>query len=135
GILKNTKLEFGPRYRAYQGARLLRDQHPELWNVRKVDDLAGILLTQQDMADFLIEDLRRGRHWNLTEQVLALWGNDKMPPVVRRAIVRFAVQNPTPRAAAFVEQVRRLNPDLVADIEEGLKEEGERPAGPEKGGK
>jgi hypothetical protein len=95
--------------------------------------LAGMaaVVGRGDMADMAIEDLRRWKWWDLTRQVLAQY---KQPthaaPLVKNAILRYALTCPDGDAATFVTAVRASDPALVREIEESL--EFERPTPPKK---
>src|SRR5262249_21501202 len=80
------------------------------------------LLAQGDIADLAIEDLRRWQYWDLTPQVLALYNKKSHDaPIMRRAIVRYALSCPRVEAARFVMEVRKLDPEMVKDVEEMLQ--------------
>jgi hypothetical protein len=129
GILKDGKQEFLMRYAALRTVRFLWDQRPDL--VPKTDLVAGMaaVLDQPDMADFAIEDLRKWQRWELTDQVLELFNKETHNvPVVKRAILRFALRSSQPRAAAFVAAQRQRDREWVSDTEELLRLESEPPA-------
>src|SRR5262249_7801604 len=95
--------------------------------IPRKDLLAGlrVLLDQADFADLPIEYLRQQRCWDLTGQILPLFTRESHKvPIIRRAIVRYALQCPGARAREFVAAVRRGDAELVADTEELLKLEG-----------
>jgi hypothetical protein len=78
------------------------------------------------MADMAIEDLRRWKWWDLTNEVLAQYGKTThAAPLVKNAILRYALCCPEPAAAAFVKNVRAANPAWVREVEESI--EFERP--------
>jgi hypothetical protein len=127
-MLKDSKQEFLMRYAALRTVRFFWDQRPDL--VPKTDLVQGMasVLDQPDMADFAIEDLRKWQRWELTDRVLDLFNRETHNvPVVRRAILRFALRSPAPRAAAFVEEQRRRDREWVSDTEELLRLESEPP--------
>jgi hypothetical protein len=69
-----------------------------------------------------VENLRRWQMWELTPQVLDLYGKKGHDaPLMRRAILRYALSCPRPEASTFVSQRRRVEPDLVKDVEETLQ--------------
>ena len=75
-----------------------------------------------DMADFAVEDLRKWKQWDLTGKILELYGKkDFEATVIRRAILRFALQSPEARAVGFVRDQRQRDSDWVKDTEELLK--------------
>lgn len=128
-ILADGKREFLFRYAALRAVRFLYQYRTDL--VDK-DDLArgtALLLSQNDIADLAIEDLRKWKRWEMTDRILAL-RNDKdfQVPIIERAILRFALSSPKKPAKEFVAQQRKKDPRSVADAEELLKLE-ETPTG------
>ena len=80
------------------------------------------LLPHGDLADQAIEDLRRWGYWDLTADVLAQFPKPShSAPIVRRAIVRYALCCPDDASKRFVAELRRADPKLVAGVEELLK--------------
>jgi hypothetical protein len=87
------------------------------------------LLDQSDIADLAIEDLRLHKCWDDCDQVLGLAAKKSHDiPIVRRYILRYALNCPKPEAAAFVANMRKKDPEMVKDIEEFLKLENVAPA-------
>jgi hypothetical protein len=127
--LKDTRQEFMFRYACLRTLRFLWDQRPDL--VGKKEIVAGVaeVLRQPDMADFAIEDLRRWQRWEMTDQVLDLFNQKSHQiPVVKRAILRFALASPAASAAKFVQAQRQRDADWVKDTEEILKLEEPAPS-------
>ena len=82
----------------------------------------GAVLQQGELVDLAVEELRRGEMWDLTEAVLALYGRKGLDaPIQRRAIVRYALSCPLPRAKAFVGELRKREAELVSEVEETLQ--------------
>ncbi|HEX3149353.1 MAG TPA: hypothetical protein VHR66_14865 [Gemmataceae bacterium] len=85
------------------------------------------IVSHGDMADMAIEDLRRWQWWDQTRHILAQY---KQPthaaPLVKNAILRYAICSPDLDSAAFVKAVTVAEPALVKEIRESL--EFERPA-------
>jgi hypothetical protein len=80
------------------------------------------VLPQGDLADLAVEDLRQWQWWDLTPQVLALYNLDShKAPIVRRAIVRYALCCPKGEAMDFVKRVRADDPATVKAVEESLE--------------
>lgn len=74
-----------------------------------------------DLADQAIEDLRRWGYWDLTNDVLSQFGKPThSAPIVRRAIVRYALTCPKDEAKTFLSSLRQSEPKLVRDVEEML---------------
>lgn len=79
------------------------------------------LLPAGDLADQAVEDLRRWGWWDLTKDVLAQFGKPThSAPIVKRAIVRYALSCPNDEAKAFVASLREREPKLVKDVEDML---------------
>ncbi len=79
------------------------------------------LLDHGDLADQAVEDLRRWGWWELTADVFAQHGKPTHgAPIVKRAIVRYALTCPTDEAKRFTAALRAADPKLVAAVEETL---------------
>jgi hypothetical protein len=91
--------------------------------------LAGMaaVVAHGDMADMAIEDLRRWQWWDLTKNVLAEYNKPThAAPLVKNAILRYALTCPDADAAAFVKAAEAGDPAAVREVRESL--EFERPA-------
>ncbi len=121
-LLKNPKKNFTTRYAGLRAIRFLWEERKELVGTKELIKGMQELLKQSDIADLAIEDLRKWKQWDLCGEILALNTQESHNvPIVRRAILRFALTCPDPQAKAFVEQQRRLDPQRVKDAEELLK--------------
>lgn len=121
-LLKDTQQEFLMRYACLRTVRFLWDQRPDLVDRKELAAGLALILEQPDMADFGIEDLRKYKRWEETNHVLDLFGKKSHDiPVVKRSILRFALQSPQPRAVEFVKQQRTRDQEWVKDVEELLK--------------
>jgi hypothetical protein len=79
------------------------------------------LLPHGDLADQAVEDLRRWNYWELTGDVLAQFAKPThSAPIVRRAIVRYALCCPDAAAKKFIADLRQTDPKLVKSVEETL---------------
>ena len=81
------------------------------------------VLTQGELADLAVEDLRRWGIWDLTAEVLKLYGQKGFDsPLMKRAIIRYALTcPPIKESIAFLAARRTADADVVKDVEEGLK--------------
>jgi hypothetical protein len=121
GLLHDEKKPFPVRYAVLRTLRFYHGWKPEesRGNILKGLDTA---VAQGDMADLAVEDLRRWQEWDLTKDVLAQYGQKShSAPIMKRAIVRYALCCPQPAATAFVAERRKAEPDLVKDVEEALQ--------------
>ena len=80
------------------------------------------MIAQGELADVAIEDLRRWQTWDLTPDVLALFGKKGFDaPIMQRAIVRYALSCDDDAAKRFTAEHRQAEPDLVKEVEESLQ--------------
>lgn len=120
-VLIDSRQEFLVRYGALRTLRFVHNDRPDLVAEAELVGTVAMVLDQPDMADFAIEDLCKWKCWELTDKVLALAGRPSHDiNVVKRAILRFALQSPTARAAAFVRTERQRDAAWVKDTEELL---------------
>jgi hypothetical protein len=113
-ILHDRSAPSRARASALSAVRFFWEQRTDV--LPRADMLRALvpLLEDTEFADVIILDLRRWQRWELTDRVLARW--DRIPPSARSnhyAIVAFAMCSPRPQAAAFVERLRRTDPDAV----------------------
>jgi hypothetical protein len=128
GILKDPAKEFTQRYAALRAVRFFWDSRPDVIARNDVVDAVKLLLAQDDIADLAIEDLRKWGRWECADPVLDLYGlKSHDVPIIKRSILRYALSAkgpdgaPHPRAAAFVADLRKKDPQMVADAEELLR--------------
>jgi len=106
--------------RFYQGAQ------PDKSKPHLLKSMKGVL-DQGDLADLAVEDLRRWKVWDLTADILPLYGKKGYDsPLVERGIIRYALCAPSSeRTQAFLKARRAQEPDVVGEVEEGLRLEKE----------
>jgi hypothetical protein len=111
------------RYAALRTVRFLWDSRPDLVGKKELTAAMGLLLDQSDIADLAIEDLRKRECWEVADRVLALQKTESFKiPIVRRAVLRFALScKGNTAAAAYVAEQRKKDAQAVADAEELLK--------------
>jgi len=125
-IIANPKNDFNTRYAGLRSLRFLFSQRPDL--VEKKALVRAMLEAAEfpDISDFAIEDLRKWRCWDTTDEILKMAGRKSHDVgVIQRAVLRFALQSPSPAAASYVAVQRKRDPDQVRDTEEILKLEPE----------
>jgi hypothetical protein len=122
-ILKDPSKEFLLRYAALRTVRFLWEYRPDLVDKKQLAGGVSLLLKQGDIADLAVEDLRKWGVWDMADQVLGLQKSEAYKtPIVRRAVLRFALSCPANKAAAsYVEEQRQKDPTAVRDAEELLK--------------
>jgi len=123
-VAEDPSREFMPRYDTLRAVRFFHNLRPEV--VPATDRLAVIrhLIEQSDMCDLPIEDLRRWGNWSLTGAVLSKLSATETPlPIVRRAIIRYALCCPEEQARELIREVERKDPELIKDSRELLRRE------------
>jgi hypothetical protein len=121
-LLKDSNQDFLMRYAGLRTARFLWEQRPDILPKKVLAEGVALLLDHGDMADFAIEDLRKWKRWEMCDRILELFGKKSHDVnVVKRSILRYALQCPQPAARAFVDSQRRRDANWVKDTEELLK--------------
>jgi hypothetical protein len=120
------------RYAALRAARFFHDFRPDVVPANQVTAAVVTLLDQKDIADLAIEDLRKWSCWDVADRVLGLYGKEShSAPIIRRAIVRYALSCPpakSPKSAEFVAARKKEDPKWVEEVEELLRLESTTPA-------
>lgn len=130
-FLADPKRPFPQRFAALRTARFFWEIRKDIFSQQDLAESVALLLAQPDMADFAIEDLGRWGRWEMTGRVLALAPRKEyQAPIIQRALLRFALRCPRPEAAAYVQQQRARNPELVQEAEELLRLEAAPPTAP-----
>jgi len=130
GLLDNPKKEFMERYAALRAVRFLREYRTDIVKEKELLDGMCKLLSQDDISDLAVEDLRRWQAWDRADKVLAVVKESPYKqPIVRRSILRYCLQCKGVAAAdAYVAEKRKADPEAVQEAEELLKLEADIPA-------
>jgi hypothetical protein len=102
----------------------LRFFHAYLPTDHRTAILTGMaaVVARGDMADMAIEDLRRWQWWDLTKHIVKQYNQPTHgAPLVKNAILRYALTCPDADAAAFVKAVAASEPALLREVQESLK--------------
>jgi hypothetical protein len=109
------------RYAALRAVRFFYDSRPDVIKKKELVEGVSKLLEQSDIADLAIEDLRKWGQWESCDQVLALQEKKSHNvPIIRRAILRYALSCPGEKAKAYVQQCKKKDPEMVKDTQEIL---------------
>lgn len=131
-MLADSKREFMQRYAALRAVRFFYDYRPDVIAKDRVVAALGPMLEQKDIADIVVEDLRKWAAWAQADRVLDLYGRPEFSaPIIKRAVIRFALTCPpgkSQRAADFLGERRKENAKYVEEIEELLSYENPKPA-------
>jgi hypothetical protein len=80
------------------------------------------MLEQGELVDLAAEDLRRWKVWDLTRELLPLYGHKGFDaPIVQQAILRYALACDDADARAFIAERRKAEPDAVRDAQEQIR--------------
>lgn len=122
-IMGNTS-DFAKRHAGLRTIRFLWDTH--MGHISKDELLATMeqFISQGDIADMAIDDLRKWKQWKFTDKILEQSKRDThIGALVQRAVLRYMLSVPHdkyPGARAYVEAVRKVNPDKIKDAQEIL---------------
>ena len=120
-ILADVSRPFDQRLAALGTIRFFQMTGP-VENQKRIVEIYRGLVRQGDLADLVIEDLRRWGCWDLSPEIVGMFGKPGHDtPLVRRAIVRYARSAPDRTSQEFLARVRVSHPDLVATVEESMK--------------
>lgn len=136
GIIRDPAKEFPTRYAALKTVRFFWELRHDVIGNKQVLDAMAQLMSQPDLADLPMEDLRKWKCWELTPTVLGYAKKESHTtyPIVNRAILKFAIAaaaaNPAnTEAVAFVASARVKDPKKVEFLQDLIKDE-EKPATP-----
>src|SRR5262249_23699754 len=94
-LLSDSKKEFMLRYATLRAVRFFWDFRPDIADKKELVASVCLLLDQGDIADLAIEDLRKWSRWELNDRILELYGKKSHDvPIIRRAIIRYALNCP-----------------------------------------
>jgi hypothetical protein len=122
--LSDDKQEFLVRYAALRAVRFFWEYRRDLATPEQCVEALTLLLSQSDIADLPIDDLRRWGRWELTDRILGLYNQPThKAPIVKRSIIRFALSAPKENAsaAAFLKERIAEDPERVREIEQLLE--------------
>jgi hypothetical protein len=110
GLLTHPSRDFSHRYAAWRAVRYFHDIRPDVIEKQVLLETMKLAFAQSDLADLVIDDLRKWRCWDLTTRILPLHSRRAHElPIIRRAIMRYALACPRPEAAAFVVRTRKTD--------------------------
>jgi hypothetical protein len=120
-LLADSRRPFEARYAVSRTIQFYQAWKP-VESHRDILRALRVMIDTGDLADMAIEDLRRWQTWDLTANILAHYGKPShSAPIVRSAILRYALSCPQPEARQFLDAVRRQDGALLRDLEERLE--------------
>jgi hypothetical protein len=124
--LGDPRRPFLVRWGAVRAVHFLYAARPEDSRPQVVHAL-GLMVPHGELADVAISDLQKWKLWDHTEVILKQYGRPShAAPIVRNAILRYALACPSPAAQAFVAERRRQEPKVIHDLEEDIRFEQSR---------
>ena len=126
-IIRDDKRSDYDRFNAFYVVRFYQNWKTNPFRKEIVQTLSTAL-GEPDMADLAIDALRRYEITDLSDQVIALYNNPKFSaPVIRRSVIRYALyrEGDTVSARTFLRQLRKTDPQLIAELEELVRIEKE----------
>jgi hypothetical protein len=112
---------FMDSYAALKAVRAVYSEYKDVIPEKKSLAAIASLLEVTALADFAVEDMRRWQRWEYCDAILqmpAKKGFDR--PIIRRSVLRFALQCPTQQAKDYVNALRMRDQELVEETEELL---------------
>lgn len=121
-LVSSSNLDFNKRYAALRTIRFLWESHIGYIPQEDLLKTMATFVSQGDIADLAIEDLRKWKQWKFTALIIEQGKREThLAPIVQRAILRYMLSVPDDAAAkAYVENVRKLHPDKIKDAQEIL---------------
>jgi hypothetical protein len=120
--LENPKEEFLMRYAVLRTLRFFWSTRPDVFSRDEIVGTVALTLQDPHIADFGIEDLRKWQRWDQDKVVLGLFDKKTHDArIVKRAILRYALQCPTQTCRAFVQEQEKRDREWVNDTRELLE--------------
>lgn len=127
-ILEDPKRAYQDKLAALATIRFYHAYRPVDYRKSILTGMAAVV-ARGDMADMAVEDLRRWHWWDLTKHVLGQYNKPThTAPLVKNAILRYALTCPDADAVAFVKTVEAADPTAVREVRESLEFERPTPA-------
>jgi len=123
-LIMGNSSDFAKRHAGLRTIRFLWDTH--MGHISQEELLATMeqFISQGDIADMAIDDLRKWKQWKFTDKILEQSKRDThIGGLVQRAVLRYMLSVPQdkyPGAKAYVEAVRKTTPDKIKDAQEIL---------------
>jgi hypothetical protein len=120
-VLRDGRKPLPLRLAAVRTVRFWHGAQPRESRANVLQCLAA-MLEQGELADLAIEDMRRWQMWDLTREVLGVYGKKGYDaPIMQQAIIRYAFSCDDAACRTFLEARRRADPGVVRDVEEQMR--------------
>jgi hypothetical protein len=119
-VLGDPRQSFLVRWGTVRAVRFLYNARPADYRAPVVHAL-GRMVQHGELADVAVGDLQKWQMWDHTDLILKQYGRSThSAPIIRNAILRYAMACPAPAARQFIAERRRLEPQVIRDLEEDL---------------
>jgi hypothetical protein len=119
-LINDSKKPFPQRHAVLRTLRFYYGYQPNETRSRVLECLA-LMLRQEDLLDLAVQQLGAWNLWDHTDAVIAIYSRANLPPITKRAIIRYALCCPLPKAGKFIQDVRKTDPDLVDEVQQNLQ--------------
>lgn len=123
-LISNGANDFTKRHAGLRTIRFLWETHVGHVPKEELLKVMGEFISQGDIADMAMDDLRKWKEWQFTDKILEQSKRDThVGSIVQRAVLRYMLSCPQkdyPKAAEYVEAVRKEHPDKIKDAQEIL---------------
>jgi len=132
-LATNPKKDQLIRLAALRAIRFFHTDRTDVIPAEQQRALLGKMLAQDDIADMVIDDIRKAGHWELTADVLSYADKESHNiGIVKRSMLKFALmaeaEAKNAGAVAYVKKARETNLKRVLQLEELLRDEDGKPA-------
>jgi hypothetical protein len=118
--LADARQPFLVRWGAVRAVRFLYSARPADYRASVVHAL-GTMIPNGELADVAIGDLQKWQLWDHTKLILQQYGKPShSAPILRSALLRYALTCPQPEARQFIATLRQREPKLIRELEEDL---------------
>ncbi len=121
--IKKPKEEFNARYAILRMVRFFWEYRHDVVPQKELLQAMKLFINQSDVSDLAIEDLRKWKQWQFTDDIVALYDKESHNiPLIKRAILRFVLSNPKADKSAteFIQKIKKADPERVQNIQELL---------------
>jgi hypothetical protein len=125
-MLSDKTKSFSNRHSAAKAAFFLYVERKDIVPEKKSFAAVNSALEMADLADLLVESLRKWQRWEYGDAIFKVCSKPGFETaIMKRAVLRFALQCPTPQAKDYVKAEQMRDPEFAAVTKELLALEAE----------
>ena len=119
-IVGDPKQSFLVRWGTVKALRFLHAARPDDYR-KEFLHATALMIQTGELADVAIGDLQKAKIWDHTKLILAQYDKKThKAPIVRDALLRYALLCPQPEARTFIAELRQREPALIRRLEEDI---------------